>query len=116
MRSYGHLWLFVFPVLIGFDGPGANATNRGPGPSDPREADTSVLGVAPAALPACPWTQTEDSRGGLDSVTRALAAAASAAPPSPSRLRSLEAEWLSFRRPFAETVSYRTTAPPFRIA
>lgn len=76
MRSHGHLWLFVFLVLIGFDGPGANARDPAPGPSDPREAGTPVLVAAPAALPACTWTPDGDSRGDPDGVPPMLTAAA----------------------------------------
>ncbi len=116
MRSYGHLWLFIFLGLIGFDGPGANATDSAPDPSDSREAGTPVTVAASAALPACPGTPADHTRAELDGVPTTLATAASVAAPPPGCLRLREAEWLSFRRPFAETVSYRTTAPPSRIA
>lgn len=116
MRSHAHFWLFVFLGLIGFEGPEAKATDAGPGPSDPREAGTPVTVAAPAALPACPWSSAGESRDDLDGVPTTLAAAVSIPAPYHSGLHSRKAEWLRFRRPFAETVSYRTTAPPSRIA
>lgn len=116
MRSHGHLWLFVFLVLIGFDGAGTDTGDTGSRPSGPGEADAPALVASPPALPPCQWTPAEGGGDDLDGIPGTLAAAAPVAAPFPAGLPAREAEWLSFRRPFADTVSYRTTAPPSRIA
>lgn len=116
MRSHVHPWLFAFLLLLGFEGPGANAADPGQRPSDPREADMPLLLAAPAALPACPWTHAEIGGSDLDRVPATLAAIVWVAARSSAGLHSRRAEWLSFRRQFADTVSYRTTAPPSRVA
>lgn len=113
MRSYGHLWLFVFLGLIGFDGPGPDAVDPGHRPSDSREADRPVLVASAIALPTSQWTPAGDRHPGSAPTTIFVAFAPA---PSSGSLRSRERDGLNIRRPFAETVSYRSTAPPLRIA
>lgn len=116
MRSHGRIWLFVSLVAVGSGGAGASATDQAPAPPDPREAGTPVTVATSVALPTGPWTPTADIRGDLDGIPTTLSHLAAAAAASPRSPRSPEAGWLGFRRPFAETVSYRTTAPPSRVA
>lgn len=114
MRNHGQIWLLAFALLVCWDGP-AEAAARGSTTPDAGDARTPVL-VAHAALPAAPWTQAVDHDPGLHPGPTVSAAAAPAAPPALAPLHARARDGRSFRRPFSHTVSYRTTAPPSRIA
>ena len=116
MQMHGRLGLLVFLLLIGIDGPGANAVDGDFEPPESREASTLVTVAAPAPPPAERWAAADDIRRDLDDSVAKPAFHAALVVSFPSGLRLQSAAWLSFRRPFAETVSYRTTAPPSRIA
>lgn len=119
MRDHGHLWLFAFLLLFTWEGPAAEAADRGRSPADAGEAGTPILLATPPALPASPtfqWSPEDDTGYDPDGSETGPAAAPSIAPPSLGRLHARERAWLSFRRPFSHTVSYRTTAPPSRVA
>ena len=115
MGTRARLWLFVLLVLLGFQGPGADSADPGRAASESRESEVPAVAAPCAALPVFPWTPSGDGRGDGRAAPRTIAAAASIAAPPPGGGHSREVDWLNFRRLFADTVSYRTTAPPPRV-
>jgi hypothetical protein len=116
MRIHQNGWLFVFLVLLSFAGPHPSDADRGQTSSDSPAAELSELVAASPALSARQWTPSDGGGGDLGAAPKTITGAGFVAFPAHGGVHFRAAGWLSFRRLFADTVSYRTTGPPSRIA